>query len=71
MAKSSLHEMDRCTTIQGVRSMSMTQPVARDFLLDTCPLRRLADDPPNLGFIQMTAFATTEHRVTFSSVISQ
>jgi hypothetical protein len=69
MAQGRLNQVDRCATVQSVRSMGMAQPVARHFLLDPGPFRRLADDPPDLGFVQMPTLATAEHRIVVSGVV--
>ena len=69
--KRGLHKMDRCPTIKSVRCVSVPQPVARYFLLDPSPLRRLADDPPDLRLVQVPALATAEHGGIVGSIASQ
>jgi hypothetical protein len=62
MAESGLHKMDGCPTVQGMGGVSVPQPVAGHFLFNAGPPRRLTDDPPHLGFVQMSALPTSEHR---------
>lgn len=48
MAEGRLDEVRGGAAVKGVRGVGMAEPVRRDGILNPGPLRRSADDAPNL-----------------------
>lgn len=71
MTKRLLQHVDGATVVEAMTSMSMSEPMAGNFLVDARSLGSLHDNSPNLGCIQVALLATAENRSIGVSILVQ